>query len=555
MNDSESIRKGFAIYTEGVEKSLGKFPERKGKFVTGSNAPVERLYTPLDLEGRDYLTDQGFPGTYPFTRGVQNTMYRGRFWTMRQYAGFATAEESNKRYKYLLEQGQTGLSVAFDLPTQIGYDSDHALSQGEVGKVGVAIDSLADMEILFDGIPLDKVSTSMTINAPASVLLAMYIAVGEKQGVTPDKLNGTIQNDILKEYVARGTYIFPPAPSMRLITDIFEYCSKEVPNWNTISISGYHIREAGSTAVQEVAFTLADGVAYVEAAVKAGLDVDEFAPRLSFFFNSHNDLFEEVAKFRAARRVWAKIMKDRFGAKNPKSWMLRFHTQTAGSTLTAQQPDNNVVRVTLQALAAVLGGTQSLHTNSKDEALALPTEASVRVALRTQQIIAYESGAAETADPLAGSYYVESLTNRIEDGAWDYIRKIDSLGGAVKAIENGYVQQEIQDAAYTYQMDVESGERIVVGLNKFQIKEAAQEGLLKVDPAVGKMQEKKLADLRGRRDSAAVRKSLQDLESAARGSENLMPRILEAVRRYATLGEICDVLRGVFGEYQQKVVL
>ncbi|HOX13727.1 MAG TPA: methylmalonyl-CoA mutase family protein, partial [Spirochaetales bacterium] len=367
--------------------------------------------------------------------------------------------------------------------------------------------------------------------------------------------NGTIQNDILKEYVARGTYIFPPAPSMRLITDIFEYCSKEVPNWNTISISGYHIREAGSTAVQEVAFTLADGVAYVEAAVKAGLDVDEFAPRLSFFFNSHNDLFEEVAKFRAARRVWAKIMKDRFGAKNPKSWMLRFHTQTAGSTLTAQQPDNNVVRVTLQALAAVLGGTQSLHTNSKDEALALPTEASVRVALRTQQIIAYESGAAETADPLAGSYYVESLTNRIEDGAWDYIRKIDSLGGAVKAIENGYVQQEIQDAAYTYQMDVESGERIVVGLNKFQIKEAAPEGLLKVDPAVGKMQEKKLADLRGRRDNAAVRTALEGLATAAQGSENLMPRILEAVRQYATLGEICDVLRGVFGEYQQKVVL
>jgi methylmalonyl-CoA mutase N-terminal domain/subunit len=424
-----------------------------------------------------------------------------------------------------------------------------------VGKVGVAIDSLADMEILFDGIPLDKVSTSMTINAPASVLLAMYIAVGEKQGVTPDKLNGTIQNDILKEYVARGTYIFPPAPSMRLITDIFEYCSKEVPNWNTISISGYHIREAGSTAVQEVAFTLADGVAYVEAAVKAGLDVDEFAPRLSFFFNSHNDLFEEVAKFRAARRVWAKIMKDRFGAKNPKSWMLRFHTQTAGSTLTAQQPDNNVVRVTLQALAAVLGGTQSLHTNSKDEALALPTEESVRVALRTQQIIAYESGAAETADPLAGSYYVESLTNRIEDGAWDYIRKIDSLGGAVKAIENGYVQQEIQDAAYTYQMDIEAGERIVVGLNKFQIKEAAPQGLLKVDPAVGKMQETKLAELRGKRDNGAVRKSLESLKSAAQGSENLMPRILEAVRQYATLGEICDVLRGVFGEYQQKVVL
>ncbi len=555
MDDSSAIREGFEEYSRGVEKTLGKFPERKKAFVTGSNAPVERLYTPLDLEGRSYPKDLGYPGSYPFTRGVQNTMYRGRFWTMRQYAGFATAEESNKRYKYLLEQGQTGLSVAFDLPTQIGYDSDHPLSQGEVGKVGVAIDSLADMEILFGGIPLDKVSTSMTINAPAAVLLAMYIAVAEKQGVTPEKLNGTIQNDILKEYVARGTYIFPPEPSMRLITDIFGYCSREVPNWNTISISGYHIREAGSTAEQEVAFTLADGIAYVEAAVRAGLDVDDFAPRLSFFFNAHNDLFEEVAKFRAARRVWARIMRERFKAKNPKSWMLRFHTQTAGSTLTAQQPDNNVVRVTLQALAAVLGGTQSLHTNSKDEALALPTEDSVRVALRTQQIIAYESGAAETADPLAGSYYVESLTNRIEDGAWGYIRKIDSLGGAVKAIENGYVQQEIQDAAYTYQMDVEAGDRVVVGLNKFQVKEPSPRGLLKVDPAVGRMQEEKLASLRGRRDSGRVQKALAALERSARGTDNLMPGILEAVRSYATLGEICDVLRKVFGEYKPKVVL
>ena len=555
MSDSDAMREALGGYNKGVEKTLAKFSERKKEFVTGSNAKVERLYTPLDLEKRDYLSDLGFPGSFPFTRGVQNTMYRGRFWTMRQYAGFATAEESNKRYKYLLEQGQTGLSVAFDLPTQIGYDSDHPLSQGEVGKVGVAIDSLADMEVLFDGIPLDKVSTSMTINAPASVLLAMYIAVAEKQGVTPDKLNGTIQNDILKEYVARGTYIFPPAPSMRLITDIFDYCSKEVPNWNTISISGYHIREAGSTAVQEVAFTLADGIAYVQAAIKAGLDVDDFAPRLSFFFNAHNDLFEEVAKFRAARRVWSRIMRDRFKAKSPKSLMLRFHTQTAGSTLTAQQPDNNVVRVTLQALAAVLGGTQSLHTNSKDEALALPTEDSVRVALRTQQIIAYESGVAETVDPLAGSYYVESLTNKIEDGVWAYIRKIDDHGGAVKAIENGYIQQEIQDAAYTYQMHVESGERVVVGLNKFQMKENPPKGLLKVDPAVGKMQAQKLADLRKKRDAGKVEATLAALRAEAKGTGNLMPNILDAVRNYATLGEICDVLRDVFGEYQQKVVL
>ena len=555
MNDMNAVKKGAEAYEAGVEKSLAKFPERKKNFVTGSKAPVARLYTPVDTAKIDYLRDIGFPGEYPFTRGVQNTMYRGRFWTMRQYAGFSTAEESNKRYKFLLEQGTTGLSVAFDLPTQIGYDSDHALSQGEVGKVGVAIDSLADMEILFDGIPLDKVSTSMTINAPASVLLAMYIAVAEKQGVSADKLNGTIQNDILKEYVARGTYIFPPEPSMRLITDIFAYCSKDVPNWNTISISGYHIREAGSTASQEVAFTIADGIAYVEAAVKAGLDVDDFAPRLSFFFNAHNDLFEEVAKFRAARRVWAKLMKERFGAKNPKSWMLRFHTQTGGSTLTAQQPDNNIVRVAIQTLAAVLGGTQSLHTNSKDEALALPTEDSVRIALRTQQIVAYESGAAETVDPLAGSYYVESLTDRIQAEAESYIAKIDSLGGAVKAIEKGYVQQEIQDAAYAYQMDVESGERVVVGMNKFQIKEAAPKGLLKVDPIVGEQQAAKLKTLRAKRDQAKVEAALAAVKAAAAGSDNLMPPILAAVKAYATLGEICDVMRGVFGEYQQKVIL
>jgi methylmalonyl-CoA mutase N-terminal domain/subunit len=523
--------------------------------VTGSNAEVQRLYTPNDVEGLDYLEDLGFPGEYPYTRGVQPTMYRGRLWTMRQYAGFATAEESNKRYKYLLEQGQTGLSVAFDLPTQIGYDSDHPLSEGEVGKVGVAIDSLKDMEILFGGIPLDKVSTSMTINAPAAVLLAMYIAVAEKQGVTPDKLNGTIQNDILKEYIARGTYIFPTQPSMRLITDIFEYCAKQVPKWNTISISGYHIREAGSTASQEVAFTLADGIAYVQAAINAGLEVDEFAPRLSFFFNSHNDLLEEVAKFRAARRLWARIMKDRFNAKNPKSMMLRFHTQTGGSTLTAQQPDNNVVRVAVQTLAAVLGGTQSLHTNSRDEALALPSEESVRIALRTQQIVAYESGVAETVDPLAGSYYVEAMTDRIEKEASEYIAKIDELGGAPRAIDKGFIQKEIQDSAYRYQMEVESGERVVVGVNKFQIKEETPKGLLKVDPRVGEMQKAKLGELRKSRNNVKVSEALEGLKKAAGGDENLMPFILDAVREYATLGEVCGVLREVFGEYKQSVVL
>ncbi len=555
MSDDQAMKNGLDAYEAGVNKSLAKFPERKKKFVTGSNAPVNRLYTPVDLQKSNYLRDINLPGEFPYTRGVQNTMYRGRFWTMRQYAGFSTAEESNKRYKFLLEQGTTGLSVAFDLPTQIGYDSDHPLSQGEVGKVGVAIDSLADMEILFAGIPLDKVSTSMTINAPASVLLAMYIAVAEKQGIKPSQLEGTIQNDILKEYVARGTYIFPPEPSMKLITDIFAYCSKEVPNWNTISISGYHIREAGSTASQEVAFTIADGIAYVDAAIKAGLSVDDFAPRLSFFFNAHNDLFEEVAKFRAARRVWAKIMKERFGAANPKSLMLRFHTQTGGSTLTAQQPENNIVRVAIQALAAVLGGTQSLHTNSKDEALALPTEDSVRIALRTQQIIAYESGATETIDPFAGSYYVESMTDRIQAEAEAYIAKIDAMGGAVKAIERGYVQQEIQDAAYSYQMDIESGDRVVVGMNKFQIAEGSPKGLLRVDPIVGAQQVQKLKDLRAKRDNGRVDAALKALKTATVGTSNLMPPILEAVRAYATLGEICDVLRSVYGEYQQKVIL
>ncbi len=539
-----------------VSKAISKFPERKDTFKTNSDIEINRLYTPLDLQDWDYDEKLGYPGQYPFTRGVQPTMYRGRLWTMRQYAGFGTAVESNKRYKYLLEQGQTGLSVAFDLPTQIGYDSDHPLSEGEVGKVGVAIDSLKDMEILFDGIPLDKVSTSMTINAPASVLLAMYIAVAEKQGVSKDKLRGTIQNDILKEYIARGTYIFPPKPSMRLITNIFEYCSKEVPKWNTISISGYHIREAGATAVQEVAFTLSDGIAYVEAAKKAGLDVDDFAPRLSFFFNAHNNLLEEVAKFRAARRLWARIMKERFNAKNPKSMMLKFHTQTAGSTLTAQQPDNNIVRVAIQALAAVLGGTQSLHTNSRDEALALPTEESVRIALRTQQIIAHESGVADTIDPLAGSYYIESLTDRIEKEAMEYIRKIDELGGAVSAIEKGYIQKEIQDSAYRYQMEVESGEKIVVGVNKFQIEEDTHKDILKVDPEVERVQRENLIQLRKERNNEEVNNKLEALREAAKDSSvNLMPYILDAVKTYATLGEICDVLREVFGEYQQSIIL
>jgi methylmalonyl-CoA mutase N-terminal domain/subunit len=553
MSEKESLEKALREWNAKAEKSLAKYPERKAAFVTGSDAPIGRLYTPLDTAG-DYMEKIGLPGEFPYTRGVQQTMYRGRFWTMRQYAGFGNAEESNARYKYLLAQGQTGLSIAFDLPTQIGYDSDHPLAAGEVGKVGVAIDSMADMEVLFDGIPLDKVSTSMTINAPAAVLLAMYIAVAEKQGVPAEKLEGTIQNDILKEYVARGTYIYPPAPSMRLITDIFAYCSKQVPNWNTISISGYHIREAGATAIQEVAFTLADGIAYVEAAVKAGLDVDDFAPRLSFFFNAHNDLFEEVAKFRAARRVWAHIMKERFGAKNPKSLMLRFHTQTGGSTLTAQQPENNVVRVTIQALAAVLGGTQSLHTNSRDEALALPTEDSVRIALRSQQILAYESGVAETPDPLAGSYYVESLTDSIEAGALAYLKRIDDLGGAVKAIEQGFVQQEIQDSAYAWQMTVEKNERVVVGLNKFQVKEGAPKGLLRVDPIVGEKQCAKLAATKAKRDNAAVAAALETLKKAAMGTDNLMPPILAAVKTYATLGEICDVLRGVFGEYRPSVM-
>lgn len=533
-----------------LAKTLNRFPERQAEFTTDSGIPIRRLYTPEDLEGWDYLNELGFPGEYPYTRGVQPTMYRGRLWTMRQYAGFGTAQETNERFRFLLEQGQTGLSVAFDLPTQIGYDSDHQLAEGEVGRVGVAIDSLEDMEVVFDGIPLDKVSTSMTINAPAAILLAMYQAVGEKQGVEPSKLKGTVQNDILKEYVARGTYIFPPEPSMRLVTDIFEYCSKTIPSWNTISISGYHIREAGSTAVQEVAFTLANGIAYVQAAIDKGLDVDEFAGRLSFFFNSHVNFFEEIAKFRAARRLWARIMKERFKAKNPRSHRLRFHTQTAGSSLTAQQPDNNIIRTTLQALAAVLGGTQSLHTNSRDEALALPTEESVRIALRTQQIIAYESGVADTIDPLAGSYFIEKLTDEIEARAMEYIEKIDDMGGAVKAIENGFMQREIQESAYRYQKAVESKQKMVVGVNCFQVEEEQPKNLLRVNPAIAEAQKERLRSLRARRDERAVASALKGIEAAAKGEDNLIPPILEAVKAYATIGEICDVLRDVFGVYR-----
>lgn len=546
---SDQFRDKVEKWEEGVNEKLGKRPERKKEFKTVSEIPIRRVYWPWDADDFDIERDLGIPGSYPFTRGVQPTMYRGRLWTMRQYAGFGSAEETNKRFKYLIEQGQTGLSVAFDLPTQIGYDSDHELAAGEVGKVGVAIDTVEDLKMLFDGIDLASVSTSMTINSPAAILLAMYIAVAEEQGADVSRLRGTIQNDILKEYPARGTYIFPPAPSMRIITDIFAFCNRHVPQWNTISISGYHIREAGSTAVQEVAFTLANGIAYVQAAVEAGLDVDSFGERLSFFFNSHQDFLEEVAKFRAARRLWARIMKERFGAQNPRAMMLRFHTQTAGCTLTAQQPDNNVVRVAFQALAAVLGGTQSLHTNSRDEALALPSEQSVQIALRTQQIIAYETGAADTVDPLAGSYYVEALTSEIERQASEYIRKIDEMGGAVKAVECGYVEQEIQDSAYRFQKAVESNEQVIVGVNRFQVKEDLPSNLLRVDPAVRETQMRKLAQIRSERDSHDVHSSLEELRKAALGTDNLVPPILDAVKKRATLGEICDVLRGVFGEY------
>jgi methylmalonyl-CoA mutase N-terminal domain/subunit len=556
MSAMDEIKKAREVWEGQVLKSaLSRAPERRASFETTSGIEVQRLYTPQHRAEEHYVEQVGFPGTYPFTRGVQPTMYRGRFWTMRQYAGFGTAEESNRRYHYLLEHGQNGLSVAFDLPTQMGRDSDHPRARGEVGRVGVAIDSLADMETMLAGIPLDTVTTSMTINATAATLLALYLVVAEKQNVGWNKVGGTIQNDILKEYIARGTYIYPPAGSMRIITDIFAFCTKEVPNWNTISISGYHIREAGSTAAQEIAFTLSDGIAYVEAAVKAGLNVDEFGARLSFFFNVHNNFFEEVAKFRAARRLWARIMQDRFGAKDPRSMMLRTHAQTAGSSLTAQQPDNNVVRTTIQALAAVLGGTQSLHTNSKDEALALPTEDSVRLALRTQQIIAHESGVADTIDPLAGSYYIEALTDELERKAQEYIAAIDKLGGAVRAVERGYQQREIHNAAYRYQQEIERQSHIIVGVNEFTQAEEPVPELLRIDPEIEERQKAKLAKVRAERNEAAAERAIRQVESTARGEGNLMPTIIEAVRAYATLGEIADAMRRVFGEYQPSVTL
>ena len=534
---------------ETLQPVLRRFPERKESFETRAGISVNRLYLPPDPDP-DYADKLGFPGEYPFTRGVQPTMYRGRFWTMRQYAGFGTAAESNERYKYLLSRGQMGLSVAFDLPTQIGYDADDPMAMGEVGKVGVSISSLQDMCTLLDGIPLDRVSISMTINAPAGILLAMVLAVARQQGVPFTKLRGTIQNDILKEYLARGTYIFPPRPSMRLITDIFDYCAREVPRWNTISVSGYHIREAGSTAAQEVAFTLGDGIAYVQAALDAGLDVDDFADQISFFFNVHNNFLEEVAKFRAARRLWAKIMRHRFGAKNPKSWQLRFHTQTAGSTLTAQQPENNIVRVTTQALAAVLGGTQSLHTNSMDEALGLPTEQAVRVALRTQQIIANESGAADTVDPLAGSYFIEYLTDELENRAAAYLRDIDEMGGMLTAIESGYAHHEIEDAAYQFQRDMECRQEIVVGVNEFVEAETHTPQILRIDPAVEAEQRARLAQLRASRDQERVTALRADLRAAAESDQNLMPHFLACVENNVTLGEICHTLRDLWGEYR-----
>jgi len=546
---SEDFKDQVKRWEQGIQEKLSKRPERRTSFTTVSELPVNQVYWPWDAEGFDMEKDLGMPGSYPFTRGVQPTMYRGRLWTMRQYAGFGSAEETNRRFKYLIEAGQTGLSVAFDLPTQIGYDSDHALAAGEVGKVGVAIDSVEDMRTLFDGIDLSAVSTSMTINSPAAILLAMYLSVAEEQGADISKIRGTIQNDILKEYPARGTYIFPPAPSMRIITDIFAFCNQHTPAWNTISISGYHIREAGSTAVQEVAFTLANGAAYVQAAINAGLDVNSFGARLSFFFNAHQDFLEEIAKFRAARRMWARIMKERFGATNPNAMMLRFHTQTAGCTLTAAQPDNNVVRVAFQALSAVLGGTQSLHTNSRDEALALPSEKSVQIALRTQQIIAYETGAADTVDPLAGSYYIEALTNEIERLAMAYIKQIDDMGGAVRAVECGFIEDEIHESAYRFQKAVESQDRIIVGVNRFQTDEPVPGGLLRVNPAVRERQGQRLKEIRASRDASAVNAALAELKQAAEGTDNLMPPIIDAVKKRATLGEICDILRGVFGEY------
>lgn len=544
--DKEKLQQGLNEYEAKVAKATAKFPERK-------NFEMQRLYTPLDIEDFDYGEKLGFPGQYPFTRGVQPTMYRGRLWTMRAYAGFATAEETNARYKYLLEAGQTGLSVAMDLPTQIGLDSDHELSHGEVGKVGVAIDSLADMEALFDGIPLDKVSTSMTINGPATVLLAMYVAVAEKQGVKPEDLKGTIQNDILKEYIARGTYIFPPRPSMRLITDTFEYCSKNIPKWNTISVGAYHIREAGASEVQEIAFAFANAMAYIDAAIKAGQKVDDFAPGISWIFTAGLDFFGEVAKFRAARRLWARIMKERYGASVPKAQMLRVHVHTAGSVLTAQQPLNNVVRITWQALSAVLGGIQSMACCAYDEAIALPTEESATLALRTQQLLAYESGVTDTIDPLAGSYYIETLTDKIEKEAYDYIDKIDRMGGAVAAIEQGYMQQEMAAHAYEYQHEVELGKRTVIGVNKFNdSKKLAEQDVLTADLSVGERQIARLEKMKAARDNEAVKAALEKLREAAKGTENLMPYLIDAVKTYATLGEICGVLREEFGEYKQS---
>jgi methylmalonyl-CoA mutase, N-terminal domain len=538
-----------------ADKEANKHAARRAKFETSSGIELPNDFNPSNTRAPNYETDLGAPGEYPFARGIRRNMYRGRFWTMRQYAGYATAEESNRRYKYLLAHGTTGLSVAFDLPTQLGLDSDDPLAAGEVGKVGVAIDSLEDMERLFDGIPLDEVSVSMTINATAAILLCLYIAVARKRNISTEKLNGTIQNDILKEYIARGTYIYPPAPSLRLVTDTFAFCAREVPRWNTISISGYHIREAGSTAVQEVAFTLADAIAYTEAAINAGLKIDDFAPRLSFFFNSHNNLLEEVAKFRAARRLWARIAKERFGAQKPESMMLRFHTQTAGSTLQAQQPEVNIVRTTIQALAAVLGGTQSLHTNAMDEALALPTETSARLALRTQQTIAHESGVADTVDPLAGSYAIEHLTDEIERLAGDYIEKIDAMGGMLRAIETGYVQREIQEAAYHYQRSIETEEQIIVGVNRFQLEAEPPVEILRVDPEIEKAQIARVRSLRERRDNGQVEIALTRLEEAARGTDNILPRILDCVENLATVGEISHRLRRVWGEYQEAVMM
>ncbi len=538
-----------------LKKTLSARPERAEKFITTSSRPIERLYTPTSFSADEYLEKQNFPGQYPYTRGVHATGYRGKLWTMRMFAGFGTAEETNQRFKYLLEQGQTGLSIAFDMPTLYGYDTDAPQALGEFGKCGVAISSMRDMEVLLDGLPLDQVSTSMTINSPAAVIWAMFIAVADKRGIPRKKLAGTIQNDILKEYIAQKEYIFPPKPSMRLVTDTIEFGTEHLPQWNTISISGYHIREAGSTAAQELAFTLGDGIEYVKWAIERGLDVDAFAPRLSFFFNAHNDFFEEIAKYRAARRIWAKVMREQFGAKNPRSWLMRFHTQTAGASLTAQQPENNIARVAIQALAAVLGGTQSLHTNSMDEALALPSETAVRVALRTQQIIAHESGVANTVDPLGGSYFVEQLTDEMEAEAWDYFEKVEALGGVLPAIEAGFFQQEIADAAYRYQHEIDTHQRIVVGINEYATNEQLQIPILEMDPQGYEVQVARLKEVRRTRDNRTVKARLADLRAAAKGNKNTMPVILDAVKEYATLQEIMDVFREVFGEYQEQAII